>query len=164
MKRESAPMLWMSSAFGAALALATAVLVINGTGVKSVIMALQVTARWSFALFWLAYAGESLATLFGGPFQRLAGRGREFGLSYAAAHLIHLGLVGWLILVMSRSPLSRDSTIFFSVAIFWTYLLAIFSFGAFVQGSGFGHVVRGANDRTQLHPFRFCSRLRDRNI
>ena len=129
-------MLWMSSAFGAALALATAVLVINGTGAKSLISALQVTARWSFLLFWLSYAGGSLATLFGGPFQRLARRGRESGLAYAAAHLIHLGLVGWLILVTSRSPLSRDSTIFFSVAIFWTYLLAILSFGGLSRALG----------------------------
>jgi len=47
-------------------------------------VALRATARWSFLLFWLAYAGGALATLFGPKFQALARRGRDFGLSFAS--------------------------------------------------------------------------------
>jgi len=75
-------------------------------------VALRATARWSFLLFWLAYAGGALATLFGPKFQALAHRGRDFGLSFASAHLVHLGLVARLYYV-SPSPLPhlRSSTL-----------------------------------------------------
>jgi hypothetical protein len=59
-------------------------------------VALRMTARWSFLLFWVAYAGGALATLFGPALAPLSGRGREFGLAFAAAHLVHIGLVIWL--------------------------------------------------------------------
>jgi hypothetical protein len=55
-------------------------------------LALELTARWSFLLFWLAYAGNAVAILFGA---QLAA-GREFGLAFASAHLVHIGLVVWL--------------------------------------------------------------------
>ena len=116
-------------AFGIALGLAAAVLALNGTDTKSLVMALRLTARWSFLLFWVAYAGGAMAALFGPALAPLAGRGREFGLAYAAAQLIHLGLVVWLFQVSSRPPLSGELIVFFSIGIFWTYLLAIFSFG-----------------------------------
>ena len=77
--------IWMGAAFGIALTIATAVLVLGGTDNKSIRLALELTARWSFLLFWLAYAGGALATLFG--WGVLAGRGREFGVAFAAAHL-----------------------------------------------------------------------------
>src|SRR5262249_46396343 len=56
-------------------------------------VALRVTARWSFFLFWLAYAGGALATLWGQPFTGLARHGREFGLAFASAQLVHVGLI-----------------------------------------------------------------------
>ena len=80
-------------AFGIALVLAAAVLAIKGVDAKSLVIALRLTARWSFLLFWVAYAGGAMATLFGPALEPLARRGREFGLAYAAAQLIHLGLV-----------------------------------------------------------------------
>jgi hypothetical protein len=126
----------MGMAFGIALSLAAAILTIKGTDAKSLVMALQLTARWSFLLFWVAYAGGAMAALFGPAFEPLAGHGREFGLAYAAAQLIHLGLVVWLFEISSRPPLSGELVVFFSMGIFWTYLLAIFSFGGLSKALG----------------------------
>jgi hypothetical protein len=135
MKRKST-VLWMGMAFGVALGLAAAVLAVNGTDAKSLVMGLRLTARWSFLLFWLAYAGGAMAALFGPAFKPLAVRGREFGLAYAAAQLIHLGLVVRLFQISSRPPLSGDLFIFFVVAIVWTYLLAVFSIGGLAKTLG----------------------------
>jgi hypothetical protein len=67
-----------------------------------------------------------LATLFGPKFQALARRGRDFGLSFASAHLVHLGLVARLYYV-SPSPLPQSSLIYFGIAAIFTYVLAILS-------------------------------------
>ena len=48
---------WMWAAFLIALALAVIVLVIFGVGERGTAIALRATARWSFLLFWFAYAG-----------------------------------------------------------------------------------------------------------
>jgi hypothetical protein len=77
----------------------------------------------------MAYCGSALGSLFGPAFAPVARRGREFGLAYAAAQSVHLGLVMWLFHISSRPPLSTRLIVFFSVGIFWTYLLAVFSFG-----------------------------------
>lgn len=118
---------WMGAATATALLLTLLVLVRTGTGERGVYLALRVTARWSFLLFWLAYAGGALATLFGPAFRPLARRGREFGLAFASAHLVHAGLVVWLYRIAARAPVSTGSLIFFSVGLFWVYLLALFS-------------------------------------
>jgi hypothetical protein len=128
-KRSSPTFLWMGSAFGVALGLAVWVLAIKGVDTESLVLALRVTARWSFLPFWIAYSGGAMAVLFGPVFKPLAVRGREFGLAYAAAQLVHLGLVVWLFQIASRPPLSGLLLVFFSVGLFWTYLLALFSFG-----------------------------------
>lgn len=120
-------MLWMGSAFGVALATSAIVLGLNGVDNKSVRLALELTARWSFLLFLLAYAGNALAVVFG--WTALKGRGREFGLSFASAHLVHVGLVIWLGMILGRVPLSGGLLLFFLVGLFFTYLLAFLSFG-----------------------------------
>src|ERR1700722_11660137 len=132
-KREYTTLLWMGMAFGVALGLVAAVFDIKGA---DIVMALRVTARWSFLLFWVAYAGGALAALFGPTFGPLAARGRDFGLAYAAAQLVHLGLVVWLFRISSRPPLSGKPFDFFVVAILLTYLLAIFSFGGLSKALG----------------------------
>ncbi len=129
MKRNSVPVLWMGVAFGVALALAVVVLAAEGTDTKSIGVALQVTARWSFLLFWLAYAGGAMATLFGPALAPLAGRGRAFGLAFAAAHLVHIGLVVWLYRILNQLPLPGPLSAFFAIGVVWTYLLAALSFG-----------------------------------
>jgi hypothetical protein len=65
--------------------------------------------------------------LFG--WQSLAGRGREFGLAFAAAHLVHVGLVIQLGVIMGRVPLSGGLLLFFLIGLVFTYLLALLSFG-----------------------------------
>jgi hypothetical protein len=117
----------MGAAFAVALAITVAVFALRGIDNKSIRLALELTARWSFALFWLAYAGGALATLFG--WQSLAGRGRELGLAFATAHLVHVGLVIKLGIVMGRVPLSGGLLLFFLAGLFFTYLLALLSFG-----------------------------------
>ena len=117
----------MGAAFAVALAITAAVFALRGVDNKSVRLALELTARWSFLLFWLAYAGAALATLFG--WVSLQGRGRQFGLAFAAAHLVHVGLVIQLGTIMGRIPLSGGLLLFFLIGLFFTYLLALLSFG-----------------------------------
>jgi hypothetical protein len=128
--------LWMGAAVGIALVIAAIVLVIGGAEAKSIRLALDLTARWSFLLFWLAYAGGALALLCGPGFAPLAGRGREFGLAFAAAHLVHVVLVVWLYRISARPPLPQGLFWFFSIGLFWTYLLALLSFGGLSKALG----------------------------
>ena len=120
-------------AFAVALALAAAVFATRGL---DIVQALRMTARWSFLLFWLAYTGGALAALFGPTFGPLAARGRDLGLAYASAQLVHLGLVIWLFQISSSPPLSGGLYYFFVLAVVLTYLLAIFSFGGLSKTLG----------------------------
>ncbi len=115
----------MVAAFGAALTLAVVVLATFGVDEKGTNAALRVTARWSFLLFWLAYSGGPMAMLVGPALQPIARRVREFGLAFASAHLIHVGLVAWLCWIGHVPDLS--TFVFFGTALFWTYLLAVCS-------------------------------------
>lgn len=136
MKRKPLPVLWISTAFAVALGLAAAVLILRGIDTKSLVLALRLTARWSFLLFWLAYAGGATAALFGPTFAPLVGRGREFGLAYASAMTVHFCLVLWLFQISSRPPLAGAIFDFFVIGIVFTYLLAVFSFGRLVEALG----------------------------
>ena len=102
-----------------------AVLTAFGAGERGTHVALQATARLSFVLFWPAYCAAALAALFGASFQPLQRRMREFGLAFAAAHLVHLGFLAWLSYIGDAPP--RGSFIFFGIAALCTYLLALFS-------------------------------------
>jgi hypothetical protein len=123
--RNRSTALWMVGAFCAAMALAAAVLAALGAGERGTHVALQATARLSFVLFWPAYCAAALAQLFGPSFQPLQRRVREFGLAFAAAHLVHLGLVAWLTYIGHAPP--RGTFIFFGIATVCTYSLALFS-------------------------------------
>jgi hypothetical protein len=68
MERKSATGAWMGTALCAAVLLASATLATYGVGTTGPRRALDTAARFSFLLFWLAYAGSALATLFGPPF------------------------------------------------------------------------------------------------
>jgi hypothetical protein len=116
---------WMGASLSAALAIVLIIYLGAGHGEK-LGLALRATARWSFLWFWLASVGSALATLFGARFQPLAQRGRDFGLAFASAHLAHLGLVAWLLYHLS-TPFPRSPLIFFSIGVFWIYLLALLS-------------------------------------
>jgi hypothetical protein len=128
-RRHDPAWVWMIGAFGGALALAVAVLAGYGTGPDGLRLGLRVTARWSFLFFWLSYAGGAIAILFGPAFAGLARQARALGLAFASAHLVHIGLVVWLGVVIGQIPLQGGSLWFFLVALFFTYLLALLSFG-----------------------------------
>jgi hypothetical protein len=138
MKRKSSAVFWMTVAFGVALGLAASVLAVHGVDDKGLRRALQVTARWSFLLFWMAYSCTAITALLGPALEPLARRGREFGLAYAAAQLIHLGLVAWLFQMTSHLPLAGQGFVFFMIGIVWTYLLALFSVGMLSKTLGSG--------------------------
>jgi len=128
--RPSAPArrgaaVWMSVAFGAALAMAVGILVSRGAGVSGVDAALRATARLGFAFFWLSYAGGALVALFGPAFDPVKRRGREFGLAFACVLVVHLCLVGWRCWI-GAAPSVRTFAIFGAAAI-CTGLLALFS-------------------------------------
>jgi D-alanyl-lipoteichoic acid acyltransferase DltB (MBOAT superfamily) len=116
---------WMAASMGVALAIVLVVGLVAAPG-ERLGTALRATARWSFLLFWLASAGSALASLFGSRFQALARHGRDFGLAFASAHLVHLGLVAFLYYIALNPP-SRSTLIFFGIAAVWTYVLAILS-------------------------------------
>jgi hypothetical protein len=128
-KRKPNTVVWMAVAFAIALGLTTAVLAVNGTAPDSLRAALRLTGRWSFLVFWLAYAGGAIAALSGSALARLAGRGRDFGLAYASAQSVHLGLVIWLFLITLRPPLMGKTLVLFTLGMILTYTLAVFSVG-----------------------------------
>jgi hypothetical protein len=138
MKAKPAAVPLIGLAFGVALALAAAVLALVGSDSRGIGTALRLTARWSFLWFWMAYAGGATAALFGPALAPLAGRGREFGLAFAAAQLVHVGLVVWLYRVSGHVPLSGSLFVFlfFTIGIVWTYLLAALSFGGLSRALG----------------------------
>jgi len=97
---------------------------IFGAGERGTVIALRVTARWSFLLFWLAYTGSATARLFGPRLAGLARRARDFGLAFASAQVVHVSLVLWIFYL---APESNGGMVFFWVGIFCTYLLALIS-------------------------------------
>jgi len=115
---------WMIAAFLIAVASAAVVLAIFGVGERGTTIALRLTARWSFVLFWFAYTGSAMAKVFGSRLAGLARRGREFGLAFASAQVVHVGLVLWIFYL---APGANGRMVFFWVGILCTYLLALFS-------------------------------------
>src|SRR5579863_8763497 len=124
---------WMLSAFAVALAIAGVTLAVHGPGEEGTLLALRLTARWSFLWFWAAYTAGAWATLSGPRLRTVAARAREFGLAFAAAHLPHVALVVWLYQIAVRPP-GRGTLEFFGVAVLFTYLLALLSFRRFARG------------------------------
>src|SRR5260370_16766102 len=95
---------WMGSAFCAALGLAALTLAALGPGVQGTVAALKVTARFSFLLFWLAYAAGAMTTLFGPAFEPLKRPGPEFGLPFPSPHLVPPRLSPWLTSLGAAPP------------------------------------------------------------
>jgi hypothetical protein len=117
----------MLSAFAVALVMAGVSLALRGVAEEGTVLALKLTARWSYLWFWAAYTGAAWATLLGPRLRPVAARAREFGLGFAAAHLVHVALVVWLYRIAVHPPGTRTLE-FFGVAVFFTYLLALLSF------------------------------------
>jgi hypothetical protein len=114
--------------------IAAIVLAVYGAGKLGTLHALQITARFSFLLFWLAYASGGLALLIGPAAEFLRRHGRYFGLAFAAAHLVHLGLVVWLCWI-GATP-GRGLFVFFVPPAVVLYVLALFSIPTLQQRLG----------------------------
>ena len=124
---KSRSWLWMLSAFCAAVASAGLVVTILGAGEKGAAAALKVSALFSFLLFFAAYSGSPLAAIFGRLFDGLSRRGRDFGLAFAAALIVHLSLA---VLTIERSthPFVPGSlTVAEIIGALWIYSIAVFS-------------------------------------
>jgi hypothetical protein len=136
-KQKSVTAVWMGAAFGTALGLAAITLAMSGIGTTGLHRTLRVTARFSFLLFWLAYTGGALKTLFGRAFQPIAWRGRDFGLAFAAAHLVPIGLVVWLYHISAQPPLSPPAFWFLTIGAIWIYALALLSIRQLAMAIGY---------------------------
>jgi len=112
------------AAFLASLVLAVSIVGLFGTE-RGVGMALAATARLAFPVFWFAYAGGALASLFGDALLPLKKHTRDFGLAFAAMMTVHLGLV--VLLCIKGAAPSATTFIIFGVAAIFTYLLALLS-------------------------------------
>ena len=121
---------WMLTAFAVALVIAGVSLTLRGFGEVGALLGLRLTARWSYLWFWCAYTASAWATVLGPHLRPLAMRSRDFGLAFAAAHLVHVGLVAWLYQVAADPP-GRGTLVFFGIAVIFTYLLALLSFRRF---------------------------------
>lgn len=125
---------WMGSAFAANAVLAAIVLAVFGAGKLGTLDALRITARFSFLLFWLAYASGGLALLIRPAAKFLRRHGRDFGLAFAAAHLVHIGLVVWLCWI-GATP-GMGVFIFFVPPAVVLYVLVLFSIPTLQQRLG----------------------------
>ena len=115
----------MFSAVCAALTLAASVTIALGAKQSGIDAALAATARLMFLLFWPAYSGGALVALFGAVFQPLKQHAREFGLAFASALLVHLGLV--VVLCLIGAAPDAATFVFFGIGAAWAYVLALFS-------------------------------------
>lgn len=88
-------------------------------------IALETSARIAFLFFWPAYVGGALTSLFGNLFLPLRQHGREFGLAFAAALVVHLACVFCLAALGARIP--AGTLVIFGTAAVFTYLLALLS-------------------------------------
>jgi hypothetical protein len=123
--RRMGALVSMVSAFTATLVLAACILRMSGVQEHGVEVALRVTGRLMFLLFWLAYTGGAAAALLGPSLSVLKRHVRESGLAFAAALPVHIGLVIWLCLIGRTPPL--ETFLLFGIALFWTYLMALLS-------------------------------------
>ncbi len=125
---------WMAASVIVSLVLSMAALAAFGYHERGLDAALMLTARWGFLLFWPAYAGSGLAALLGGRLDFFSRHGRKFGLAFAAAMVVHVGLIGWLCAV-GAAPVT-GVFLFFGPALVCIYTLALFSLPRFRRGLG----------------------------
>ena len=117
-------LVWMALAFCASLGLAVSIVAVFGIK-PGFSLALRATARWAFLLYLPAYVGGPLTSLFGSAFLPVRQRAREFGLAFASAMIVHLGIVVCLCAIGAAPP--AKTFVKFGIAAIFTYLLALFS-------------------------------------
>jgi sulfoxide reductase heme-binding subunit YedZ len=126
--------LCMGLAAAAELLIAAGALVAKGITEDGLVLALRLTARFAFPLFWLAYTAGALTTLFGPPFERLGRLRRALGLAFAASMTVHLSLVATLCLI--GAPPGPGVFLIFGTAAACMYMLALFSIPRLQQALG----------------------------
>ncbi len=115
---------WMAAALCASLGLAASLVAVFGIP-KGVYLALAATARLAFLMFWPAYVGGALTSVFGNVFSPLRDHARDLGLAFAGALFVHLWLVVCLCAI-GHAP-GKGTFVIFGVAAGFTYLLALLS-------------------------------------
>jgi methionine sulfoxide reductase heme-binding subunit len=101
----STPMIVLGAALAALGVGALGILTGGGWTHEGALMATRLTARFSFPIFLLAWSASALAALFpGGWRSALLRRRRAVGLSFAAAHGVHLAFILNVVLVFHHAP------------------------------------------------------------
>ncbi len=126
-------LLWMAVAFCATIAITVSAVAIFRTPHmhESLGIALAASARVAFLIFWPAYVGSALTSLFGDRFLALRKHARNLGLAFAAALLVHLGFVARLCAVGHPPP--AQVFVVFGTAAISTFFLALLSIGGVRQ-------------------------------
>ena len=157
MKRSPKTATLAGIAFCAAALLAAAALFIFGTDTTGLDRSLQSSALLAFILFWPAYAGSALKTLFGSAFEPVSWRGRDFSLAFASAQLVSTGLFLWLWQVSSQTPFVHPRFVFFAIGLVSTCVIAAISFRgpAHAIGQSCYRVLRGLGMETISFAFLF---------
>src|SRR5271169_982593 len=96
-------LVWMALAFSASLGLAISIVAAFGIN-PGLSIALRATARLAFLIFLPAYVGGPLTSLFGNAFLPVRQHARDFGLAFASAMVVHLGLVIWVCAMGAPPP------------------------------------------------------------
>jgi hypothetical protein len=117
-------LVWMALAFSASLGLAISIIAAFGID-PGLSIALRATARLAFLIFLPAYVGGPLTSLFGNAFLPVRQHARDFGLAFASAMVVHLGLVIWLCAIGAAPPVK--TFLVFGLAAVCLYLLALLS-------------------------------------
>ena len=117
-------LVWMALAFSASLGLAISTIAAFGID-PGLSIALRATARLAFLIFLPAYVGGPLTSLFGNAFLPVRQHARDFGLAFASAMVVHLGLVIWLCAIGAAPPMK--TFLVFGLAAVSLYLLALLS-------------------------------------
>jgi hypothetical protein len=117
---------WMGLAALAAAIVGAAALATLGHGEGGTAVALRLTARLGFLLFWPSYVAGSLATLFGERWRPLTRHARVLGMAFVAVLTVHLGLVAWICWIGAPPPL--QTFIIFGLGVVCAYTLLASSF------------------------------------
>jgi hypothetical protein len=115
---------WMALAFSASLGLAISIIAAFGID-PGLSIALRATARLAFLIFLPTYVGGPLTSLFGNTFLPVRRHARDYGLAFASAMVVHLGLVIWLCAIGAAPPVK--TFVVFGLAAASLYLLALLS-------------------------------------
>jgi hypothetical protein len=115
---------WMALALSASLGLAISIIAAFGIN-PGLSIALRATAGLAFLIFLPAYVGGPLTSLFGNAFLPVRRHARDFGLAFASAMVVHLGLVIWLCAIGKAPPVK--TFVVFGLAAVSIYLLALLS-------------------------------------